>query len=301
MKFEFQPLGPFDLLHQNKFFGNWLTLDPSATTIVMAFPVEGWRESVVVTLKQNSSGRIQGEVYGTAEVAAQAREQALACLSLDVDGTDWPAVGQHDSFFGTLQNQYKYLRPVLFHSPYEAAAGFIIGHRISIKQRQTFMQHMAQDLGEKIIVDGQTFHAFPKPQVLTTLGEYRGLNLQKVARLQALAHAALEGWLDRAHLRSLRIEDALQKLLTLPGVGPFFAQGILHRGAGIVDDITSDDLTQTAVQKAYQLDHLPSHAEVNQIAEVWRPYRMWVNVLLHIWLRQNIGLPQARQRVATPR
>jgi hypothetical protein len=100
----------------------------------MAFPVEGWRGSCAVSLKQDKSGRLEGEVLGPHILHPRAKEQALASLSLDIDGEKWPQVGKNDNVIYKLQEKYNYLRPVLFHSPYETAAAFIIGHRTSINK-----------------------------------------------------------------------------------------------------------------------------------------------------------------------
>jgi DNA-3-methyladenine glycosylase II len=294
MNFEFIPQGPFNLSNQNQYFGGWLTLGSDPATIVMAFPVEGWQGSAALTLRQEADGRLVGEVSGPTELLEKARSQGLACLSLDVDGTGWPEVGRRDAWVGQLQERYQYLRPVLFYSAYEAAAAFIIGHRISIKQRRTIMQRMAEQLGEQLEVEDQTFYAFPGPQALLPLKAYPGLSEQKVERLHAVALAALEGWLDREALRALPVEAALARLESLPGIGPFFSQGILYRGAGLVDVITLDDLTPQAIELAYHLGETPGRAEMERIAEPWRPYRMWVNVLLHVWLRREIGTPRKR-------
>jgi DNA-3-methyladenine glycosylase II len=161
------------------------------------------------------------------------------------------------------------------------------------------MKQLAEDLGGKLEVEGQIFHAFPQPADLFSLASYKGLNEQKVERLHFIAKAALDGFLDRDYLRSLAIDDALAQLKTLPGVGPFFAQGILHRGAGLVDDITRDDLTDYAIQKAYGLAKLPNQAKIDEISKSWRPFRMWATVLLHIWVRREYGVPTGRRASST--
>jgi DNA-3-methyladenine glycosylase II len=116
----------------------------------------------------------------------------------------------------------------------------------------------------------------------------------KIQRLHSVADAALDGVLDRDRLRLLSLEEALTRLRTISGIGPFFAQGILHRGAGLVDEVTNDDLTQFAVQAAYKLTELPNHDQVLEIANFWKPFRMWATVLLHIWVRREVGLPKKR-------
>lgn len=299
MLFEFMPKGVFDLANQNQYFGGWPTMQDDPQTLVMAFPVEGWEGSAAVSLRQEANGKIVGEVHGAAEISEKAKSQALAALSLDIAAEDWPEVGKRDSVIGELQLRFHFLRPSLFHSPYEAAAGFIIGHRRPMRWKAEIMNHLAAEFGKKMVVKGQVFHAFPEPAVLLTLEGLKGLNEEKIARLHAVAKSAVDGLLDRDRLRALPIDEALSKLETLPGVGPFFAQGILHRGAGLVDDMTRDDLTSYAIEKAYHLSEAPNQATIDRVSQPWRPFRMWATVLLHIWVRREIGIPPGRRASST--
>jgi DNA-3-methyladenine glycosylase II len=278
------PQGPFELESQASRFGGWPRLGDA---VVMAFPVEGWTSSAAVALRQED-GRIVGEVHGTAATDAErAWQQALACLSLDVDGSGFPEVGKRDPVIGRLQAEHQTLRPVLFHSPYEAACAFLIGHRITILQTRRIRQSLAEQKGRGIKVGDATFWAFPDPNALLQLQEFPGIASTKIERMHAAARAALDGKLDRAHLRSLPEPKALALLETLPGVGEFFAQAILMRGAGLVDAVTDDDLTPRAIELLYQLDHRPDREEVLRRARAWKPYRMWAVVLLNVWLRSQ--------------
>jgi len=87
---------------------------------------------------------------------------------------------------------------------------------------------------------------------LAALAEFPGLPDEKVSRLRGVARAAADGLLDRDRLRALPVSDALTELQGLRGVGPFAAQGILHRGAGLVDEVTDDEVTREAVMLAYR-------------------------------------------------
>ncbi|HSX06601.1 MAG TPA: hypothetical protein VLG92_02690 [Candidatus Saccharimonadia bacterium] len=286
MEFTCQPQGPFELLFQNQYFNGWPTLTADPQTIVMAFPVEDWQSSAVVTLMQLPDGSLRGKVYG-AHDNEKAKQQALAALSLDEDGSDWPKVGERDAFIGELQKTYHYMRPTLFHSPYEAAAAFVIGHRINIVQTRKIRAHMAQELGQTIAVGGQTFYAFPSPQELLTMQSFQSLNDTKIERLHAVAQAALDGWLTRDYLRTLDEESALSKLQTLPGIGEFFSQGILQRGMGHKDGFSHDDFTYYAIQQSHHAHGTFDRTAAEKIIEKWEPYRMWATVLTHVWAREN--------------
>jgi DNA-3-methyladenine glycosylase II len=291
MNFEIAPGGPFNLDIANQYFDGWLSFGPDQSSIAMAFPVEGWRSSAAVILQQDAKGTLIGEVHGASKDAEVAWKQALAVLSLDSDATGWTEVGHRDPVIGNLQNRYQFIRPVLFHSPYEAAAAFVIGHRISIQQGRNIRQAMAQEIGEKLQVGETTLHAFPRPQALREISNFKGVNDIKIQRLHGIAQAALDGILDRTYLRSMPVEQALEKLRSLDGIGEFFSQGILLRGAGLEDEVTDDDVTKEAVQLLYKLPQRPDQKTVLHIAEVWRPYRMWATVLLHIWLSREAGGP----------
>lgn len=154
---------------------------------------------------------------------------------------------------------------------------------------------MAREIGEQIQVGEQTVYAFPRPQTLLKLNGFKGVNAEKIERLHGIAHAALGGSLERVRLRSLPVEQALSELRTIRGVGQFFSQGILLRGAGLVDVVSDDDTTKEAIHRAYQLPQRPDQKTILQQAEVWRPYRLWAGVLLNVWLRREVGGPRRQK------
>ncbi|GAA3286922.1 DNA-3-methyladenine glycosylase 2 family protein [Dactylosporangium vinaceum] len=269
--------GPYDMARQNESFGGWVRPaggDPHS--IAMAFPVEGRHSAAGVILRQRGD-TVTGEVSGPPE----AFEQALAAVSLDEDGGGWAAVGERDPVIGELQRANAYLRPVLFHSPYEAACAFVIGHRMRITQQRALRARIAAAHGEAVEVGGQVLHAFPAPSVLRGLRELPGLDAEKMVRLHGIADAALAGRLDRARLRAMPAEEAIADVKRLRGVGDFFATGIVLRGAGRTDAVPAEGFTRSGIRRLYRLDADPTDAEMHRIAEPWRPYRMWCSVLVH--------------------
>lgn len=292
MNFEIKPNGSFDLSHTNQYFGGWLTLHADDQAVVMTFPVEGWKTSAAVVVRQDDKGKIAGDVICADQHAQAAWQQALATLSLDYDGTGWNALGEKDPLIGRLQASYKRLRPVLFHSPYEAAAAFVIGHRLSIKQGRAIRQAMAKEYGDSVQVGDGSFYAFPRPEVLKKITGIKGVSPAKIPRLHGIAEAAMDGWLDRNVLRAMPEEEALTNIRSLKGIGEFFSQGILYRGAGLPDAVPDDEVTKQAFQRAFELKEVPNHETVLKLADPWRPFRMWATVLLHVWFRREEGGPK---------
>lgn len=295
--FELVPRGPFSLEVENSYFGGWASTGGDAGRIVLTFPVEGWRTSAAVTVAQAADGRVIADVYGAqGEDAEQAWKQAQAALSLDFDGSGYAEIGKRDPVLGKLQHEHHFLRPVCFHSPYEAASAFVIGHRISVAQQRALRNRLAREHGDAVTVGGETFHAFPRPQVLLDLDAFGQIAGEKMERLHGLAEAALAGRLDRDRLRSMPVEEALTELRGLRGVGDFTGKGTLLRGAGLVDAMPDDEVTRQAIQHFYGLGSPPSNDEMFERAEAWRPYRMWASVLLHAAFRRSGVSYSATQR-----
>lgn len=287
---EIHPTGLFSLAAAQSFAGGF----PAGIggggvgkdSITLAFPVEGTDESAAIELWQDTDGAVRGRSDASGDLLARAQRQAERSLSLDHDGTGWPAVGERDAVVGRFQVAHDYLRPVCFYSAYETVTSFVIGQRISRRQSAVIKKDLAERLGDRPTIAGVDVAAFPRPSRLLELREAKGLNDEKVRRLHGLAQAALDGRLDTELLRAMEPAAALAKLRELPGVGPFTADAVLYRGCGVADGLpNTDEMGQTVVKDLYGLDEATA-ADVERIAEQWRPYRMWAVVLLRMgWTR----------------
>ena len=289
-RFELRPRGPYALAASVRFLEGFAPAAYDSATpghLHMAFIADDGAMAGVCVRDEGGGGVVAGEIVGEADSDA-VRAQVARILSLDVDGSDFPAVGARDPVIGSLQARYPGLRPVLFYSPYEAASWALIGHRIRITQAARIKARMAEELGPAVTVHGERLHAFPGPARLADLDAFLGLTIQKVKRLRALGVAAADGALDAARLRPLPPEDALARLKELPSIGDFSAQLILLRGAGEPDYLpTAEPRLGRAVARAYGLDHLPSAPDLAALAVAWRPYGAWTTLLLRTMLEDE--------------
>lgn len=257
---------------------------PGDAVLELAFAVEGSWETVGVRVRQDGAD-VTAEVVSPesprAELMTSVQAQVERILSLDVDGSGFPAVGERDPVVAGLQQRYPGLRPVGFWSPYEAAAWTIIGHRIRIRQAAAIKARMARELGEPVALGDRMMHAFPAPARLASLDSFPGLAGHKPEWLRSLAMATLDGQLDAARLRGLPRETALKELKKLPGIGDFSAELILLRGAGDPDAVAyHEPRLALAVADAYGLPGPATPEQLAEISENWRPYRTWVTLLL---------------------
>ena len=170
--FTLVPRGPFSLAASIRFLEGFTPASYSNApdgVLELAFPAEGSWRTVGVRVSQ-AGEKVDAEIASPAQpgadLVAEVRPQVERILSLDVDGSGFPEVGERDPVIGEIQRRYPGLRPVGFWSPYEAAAWTIIGHRIRITQAATLKARIAERLGEPVSFGGRVIHAFPSPQQL---------------------------------------------------------------------------------------------------------------------------------------
>ncbi len=290
-QFELRPAGPYSLAASVRFLEGFAPAayeGNEAGHLHMAFVAVGGEEAVGVCVRSEGE-TIVGELFGEAD-SEIVQLQVERILSLDVDGSEFPNVGERDPIVGWLQARYPGLRPVCFYSPYEAAAWALIGHRIRIAQAAGIKARMARQLGPSVEIHGEPEYAFPNPARLAELEEFSGLFGRKVEYLRSLGRATMEGKLDADHLRSLPVGEALEKLKAVPGIGPFSAELILLRGAGEPDHLPENEpRLARAVALAYGLDEPPEPQQLRKLAEGWRPYRTWVSLHLRAMLEEETG------------
>ncbi len=94
---------------------------PDAQLMRLDFVADDLQHHVGVALTQPAEGVLEAEVSGEATLDS-AERQIRRILSIDTGVAGWLAAGQADPVLGAIQAENPGLRPVLFHSPYEAAA-----------------------------------------------------------------------------------------------------------------------------------------------------------------------------------
>lgn len=277
MPITLRPRGPFSLSAAATFVegfpGTRAERPPEA--LRYAWSVDGDWRTVQATLRQDDKG-VHAELAGRppAPLAHRAARDLEQMLCLDVDGSGFTALGERDRVVGALQQRFPGLRPVLFYTPYEAAAWTIISQRIRMTQAATIKARLGDVLGEH--------GAFPAPERLAQLSAPQpGLTSRKVDQLRTIAAAAEDGALSRQQLRTMTHADGLAHLQQLPGIGSFSAELILIRGVGHPDVLPAHDTRlDQAICSAY---NTTDDDAIRSITDGWRPFRAWVALLLRAW------------------
>jgi DNA-3-methyladenine glycosylase II len=293
--FTIQPDGGFSLAAAAAFgFGpNTGRPEPAGSEMRLAFVTDDMRHHAAVRLAQVPGGTIAVTIDTEADPDAVLR-QVRRVLSLDHDGGRWAEVGARDPVIGALQREHEGLRPVLFHSPYEAAAWAIISARRHRAQAAAIRDRISADLGRTFTVGGGQIHAFPLPQRLLEAEDIRSMAPARVQWLHTVARAALDGALDPGLLASMEPAEALEQLQKLPGIGPSYATLVLLRATGVTDVMTFGEPRLPAyVTHFYGTGPGPAtRADLERISEGWRPFRTWAAVLIRV-AGDRLGLPAA--------
>jgi DNA-3-methyladenine glycosylase II len=289
--FTIVPEGPFSLDQAASFgFGPQMARpEPSSGGMALAFTLDDYRGQAGVFVRQTGD-RLDCELFGEADLV-KARRQVARVLSVDHSGTAWSAVAARDPVIGALQADFPGLRPVLFYSPYEAAAWSVISQRRNRAQGAKVRKLLSVEYGGTFQLPDGPLEAFPTPEALLEVTTFAGMEPQRIARLHGVARAALEGRLDAAELAVMPPEDALEQLQRISGIGPMYAGLILLRATGVTDVKTLKEPRLAGyIQHFYALDHLPGSPELERIAEPWRPFRTWASVLIRV-AGDRLGLP----------
>ncbi len=147
---------------------------------------------------------------------------------------------------------------------FEIAVRAVIGQQISVKGARTICTRLVERIGRGL---------FPEPQdILDSNLDGLGLTGRRIATLKTMAQKWPE--LDTAK----PIQDVIDDLCALPGIGPWTAHYIVMRGCSEPDIYPVDDL---GLIRTLEKLKVPATKEaLRKHAERWRPWRAYGAIYL---------------------
>jgi DNA-3-methyladenine glycosylase II len=256
----------------------------------LAFVADDLRHHVGAAISQQPDGSLTVELSGDGEPDA-AQVQIRRILSVDADPAGWLAAGKADPVLGRLQSEYPGLRPVLFHSPYEAAAWAMLAQRRHRTQAAAVRRRLSQAAGVTFYLAGQPESAFPLPERLLEIDSFPGIDETRLARLHGVARAALDGELDPNALAAAPPDQVMKDLRKIKGLGPVYAMLVHLRATGVTDGLAlGEPRLASCLRHYYDLPATPDTETITRLAEPWRPFRTWAGVLFRV-AGDRDGLP----------
>jgi DNA-3-methyladenine glycosylase II len=145
----------------------------------------------------------------------------------------------------------------------------IVGQQLSTKAAVSIYNRLTERFGGRTPTPTEVLADDPE-----ALRAAAGLSRAKVSFLRSLAEHVLDGSLELERLDELSDEDVIAELVAVRGLGVWSAHMFLMFHLRRPDVLPVGDLgIRRAIRDRYGLDAFPSPAEMERIAEAWRPYR----------------------------
>jgi DNA-3-methyladenine glycosylase II len=253
--------------------------------LTLAFRLDDTFEAVAVALSESDTS-VKLEFEGTDDVD-RVRAQIGRMLGLS-EGDAWLALGAREPIVGELQDSFPGFFTAAKASPYDAAAWGVIVPRINMKLAAKIKMSIAAEHGDVVKLLGREHVVFPAPARLIEVTKVAGLTEEKLGRLHAIAMAALDGRLSVERLVAMGETKAIADLTKIRGVGPWTASHIYFRGAAPRDGLPKGEpRVFRGFGELYGVDGTEEAFE--KASDNWRPYRMWVSILLARHLKRVGG------------
>ena len=164
---------------------------------------------------------------------------------------------------------------------FETTVRAILGQQISVAGARTLAGRLVQAHGAPCGPAPAGFEAldrlFPTPEQLCDAPLERiGLPVARANTLRILASAVVRGEIDFSAAQ--RLDDFVERLTALPGIGPWTAHYVALRALGHPDAFPASDLV---LRQVLGNGTPVSAREAERRAEGWRPWRGYATV--HLW------------------
>ncbi len=211
----------------------------------------------------------------------QTVEQIRHLFDLNADPTEITNHLKQDQQLAATVQSYPGLRVPGAWDSFEIAVRAILGQQISVKAATTLSGRVAQAWGEPIAPNGddQLAYIFPSAERLAA-ADLSGLGIipQRANAIQELARAVASGSLSLGV--GTKLDDAIEQLTALPGIGPWTAHYVAMRALGEPDAFPAGDLVLRRAAAMRPNEPL-TEAQLRRQAEQWRPWRAYA--AMYLW------------------
>lgn len=152
---------------------------------------------------------------------------------------------------------------------YGALVRAIAGQQLSVLAARAIYNRLTARFGNRAPTPQEVLADDPEE-----LRAAAGFSRAKVSYLRSLAEHVISGELELDRLEELSDEQAIAELVAVKGLGVWTAHMFLMFQLERPDVLPVGDLgIRRAMERAYALTELPKPAEMELIAEPWRPHR----------------------------
>jgi len=215
-------------------------------------------------------------VEGSGIAPARLRAAARSFLSLDHPLEEFYRQVRRDPVLKGTERRFRGVRLPRDPHPYESLVHSIVGQQISVAAAAAIKRRLMERGSFRLEHDGLTIPRLPTPEEIRRLGyeglRSVGLSAAKARALFALTEAPNLARLERNDWASRPLDDAVESLVELPGVGRWTAENVLLRSAGRTDVFVGGDLgLRVALDRFGGPPRSAPESEARAWAEHWYP------------------------------
>jgi DNA-3-methyladenine glycosylase II len=195
------------------------------------------------------------------------------------------------------------MRPPRFASVFDAFANVVPFQQLSLDAGAAIVGRLVERFGERVMLGDRSFAAFPTAGAIADARRSAllrcGLSRSKAESLQCLARAVEAGDVSEDNIEQLATPAAVEKLMELPGIGPWSAALVLLRGFGRLEVFPPGDSgAQRGLNALLRLRTPESLARVVERFGKYRGYLYFCGLGASLLAK---GLIEPAARAAQPR
>jgi AraC family transcriptional regulator of adaptative response / DNA-3-methyladenine glycosylase II len=160
--------------------------------------------------------------------------------------------------------------------PFETTIRAILGQQVSVRSASAAAARLVEAFGKPVegFEEQGLTHSFPAPAMLADADVASiGITQAQARAIRALATAVTDGEISLGSTGSL--DDLIERLRALPGIGEWTAQYVAMRACGEPDAFPAGDLGLRKAAGGV------SERALRARAEEWRPWRAYA--AMHLW------------------
>jgi DNA-3-methyladenine glycosylase II len=153
----------------------------------------------------------------------------------------------------------------------------IASQQLSSKVADTITKRIRALMGDNERIEVESVLAVPDQALRDA-----GLSWGKVRYVKDLAQKVADGEVHLQSISQMTNEDAVAELVKVKGIGRWTAEMFLMFSLARPDVLAVGDYgLQSAIKRLYSLSDLPKPAQMQELAEPWRPFRSYAS--LYLW------------------
>jgi len=252
-------------------------------------------EAGEVALRVRVPGRMTKKIVGAGEAALR------HLLAFDLDLEPFYAMARIDRVLAPIVRRFWGLRPVRYLTLFEALVTAITTQQVNLTFGGRIRARLVKRWGDKLTLGGEIHYAFPRAERLARAraATLEGMQFsgRKAEYVIGVARAAAAGELEGADYRDLPLEEAVERLTALRGVGRWSAEQALYRGLGRIEALAAGDLGVQKVVARYCFGE--TRVDENRAREAARRWEPWgALAAAYLFAAWRAGIPSGAKAEA---